>query len=145
MAVVQAAEVAHPAEAQPVVVQQATAVVQDAGTDAGGMRPSWVYQEGDSVPPRPTPAWMREAIGSPARIERHVPVIPHSRDEARLHRITKAVGMYRMLFAQPRQEDLLAHLLQIGTSAMENLSDRIVIDLRPPVQLTPADSRTPRG
>jgi hypothetical protein len=124
--------------------ERAAAVVQGAGTDAGGMRPSWVYQEGDSVPPRPTPAWMREAIGSPARIERHVPVIPHSRDEARLHRITKAVGMYRMLFAQPRQEDLLAHLLQIGTSALENLSDRIVIDLRPPVKLTAEDSLTPR-
>lgn len=121
--------------------RQATAVVQAMGTDAGGMRPSWVYREGDSRAPRPTPDWMFEAMGAPARIERHVPVIPHSRDNARLQRMSKAVGMYRMLFAQPRQEDLLAHLLlQIGTSALDGLADRIVIDLRPPVALAAVDS-----
>lgn len=111
---------------------RATEAVEAAGKDAGGMRPSWVYREGDSQPPRSTPAWMHEAMGAPARIERHVPVIPHSRDDVRLRHITQAVGTYRMLFAQPRQEDLLAHLLQIGASAVQDLSDRIVIDLRPP-------------
>lgn len=40
-----------------------------------------------------------------------------------------------MKFAQPRQEDLLAHLLQIGAGELEDLSGRIVIDLRPPDQL----------
>ena len=112
---------------------RATEAVQAIGADAGGMRPSWVYCEGDSAPLRPTPAWMRESMGAPARIERHVPVIPHSRDDARLRRIAQAVGTYRMLFAQPRQEDLHAHLLQISASALEDLSERIVIDLRPPM------------
>ena len=111
---------------------RATEAVEAAGKDAGGMRPSWVYREGDSPPLRSTQAWMRETMWAPARIERHVPVIPHSRDDVRLRRIIQAVGTYRMLFAQPRQEDLLAHLLQIGVSAVEDLSDRIVIDLRPP-------------
>ncbi|MFO1228065.1 hypothetical protein [Roseateles sp.] len=126
--------------------ERATAAVQVLGADAGGMRPSWVYREGDSAAPRPTPGWMIEAMGAPARIERHVPVIPHSRDEARLRRMSMAVGMYRMLFAQPRQEDLLAHLLlQASTSSLESLAERVVIDLRPPVTLAPADSGAPRA
>lgn len=112
--------------------EQATAVVQAVGSDAGGMRPSWVYREGDSAAPLPTPEWMLNAMGAPARIERHVPVIPHSRDDVRLRRMSKAVGMYRMLFAQPRQEDLLAHLLlQLGSAPVEGIAERVVIDLRP--------------
>lgn len=112
--------------------EQATTAVRAAATDAGGMRPSWVYREGDSAAPRATPAWMLAAMGAPARIERHVPVIPHSRDEARLWRMTKAVGSYRMVFAQPRQEDLLAHLQrQLGDEALAGVAERVVIDLRP--------------
>ena len=123
----------------------ASAVIQAEGMDAGGMRPSWVYREGDSSALQPTPAWMREAMGVPARIERYVPAIPHSRDEVRLRRMTEAVGTYRVVFAQPRQENLLAHLLlQIGTSSLEGLADKVVIDLRPPVTRTPVDSSDSR-
>ncbi len=125
--------------------ERATAVVQDAGADAGGIRPSWVYREGDSVAPWPTPTWMLDAMGAPARVERYVPFIPQSRDETRLRRMTKAVGMYRMLFAQPRQEDLLAYLLPISTSALERLSAKIVIDLRPPVKLSLLDGKVERA
>ena len=113
--------------------EQATRAAQANGSDAGGMRPSWVYREGDSTGPRPTPEWMLGAIGAPARIERHVPVIPLSLDETRLRRMSKAVGMYRMLFAQPRQEDLLAHLLlTLDLGTMKGLADELLIDLRPP-------------
>lgn len=112
--------------------EQATAAVSVAGTDAGGMRPSWVYREGDSVATRGTPTWMLAVQGAPARIERHVPVIPHSRDEARLRRMTKAVGTYRMVFAQPRQEDLLANLQrQLGDEVLAEVAEKVVIDLRP--------------
>lgn len=113
--------------------EQATAAVTAQGTDAGGIRPAWVYREGDSAAARPTPVWMLAGMGAPARIVRHVPVIPHSRDEVRLQRMIKAVGTYRMVFAQPRQEDLLAHLQrQVGDEALAGLAERIVIDLRPP-------------
>lgn len=113
--------------------EQATAVVQGAGKDAGGIRPSWIYREGDSAAPRPTPDWMREAMGSPARIERHVPVIPHSRDGVRLRHMTKSVGVYRMVFAQPRQDDLLAQLGRtIESDHLRRLSEKIAVDLRPP-------------
>lgn len=112
--------------------ERATEVVSATGSDAGGIRPSWVYREGDSVAPIPTPTWMLADMGAPARIERHVPVIPHSRDEIRLRRMMKAVGMYRMVFAQPRQDDLLAHLQrQVGEVALEQVAEKIVIDLRP--------------
>lgn len=112
---------------------RATIAVCTSGTDADGMRPSWVYSEGDSTPLQPTPGWMLAAMGSPARIERHVPVIPHSRDEVRLQRMTRAVGSYRMVFAQPRQDDLLAHLQQqVGGEELAHVAERIVIDLRPP-------------
>lgn len=111
----------------------ATVVVSEAKADAGGMRPSWVYCEGDSEAPRMTPAWMLAAMGAHARIERHVPVIPHSRDESRLRRMNRAVGMYRMVFAQPREEDLLAHLQrQLGEGVIKQFATKIVIDLRPP-------------
>lgn len=114
---------------------RATEMVSASGSDAGGMRPSWVYCEGDSVAPTPTPAWMLTTMGAPARIERHVPVIPHSRDEVRLRRMTKAVGMYRMVFAQPRQDDLLAHLQrQVGEAELMQVAEKIVIDLRPGTQ-----------
>lgn len=117
----------------PWMFEQATAAVMAQGTDAGGIRPAWVYREGDSTAPRPTPDWMLAGMGAPARIERHVPVIPHSRDEARLHRMIKAVGTYRMVFAQPRQEDLLAHLQRrVGDEALAGVAERVVIDLRPP-------------
>lgn len=113
--------------------ERAAAVAAQAGADAGGMRPAWVYREGDCPSAVPTPEWMLAAMGAPARIERHVPVIPHSRDEARLKRMTKAVGTYRMVFAQPRQEDLLAHLeRQVGVEGLEEVAKRVVIDLRPP-------------
>jgi len=112
--------------------EQATADVTIKEIDAGGMRPAWVYREGDSTAPRSTPAWMLAGMGAPARIERHVPVIPHSRDEVRLQRMTMAVGSYRMVFAQPRQDDLLAHLQQrLGDESLASVAERVVIDLRP--------------
>ena len=113
--------------------EQATAEVTAKGVDAGGMRPAWVYREGDSRAPCPTPSWLLTEMGSPARIERHVPIIPHSRDEVRLRRMMTAVGNYRMVFAQPRQEDLLAHLQrQLGDEVLAGVAERVVIDLRPP-------------
>lgn len=113
--------------------EQATEVVTAQGVDSGGMRPAWVYREGDSLAPQPPPAWMLACMGTPARIERYVPAIPHSRDDVRLKKMMQAVGTYRMVFAQPRQEDLLAHLQrQVSDDALAGLAERVVIDLRPP-------------
>lgn len=112
--------------------EAANIAVEATGRDADGIRPAWVYREGDSVAPQPPATWMLKSMGAPARIEREVPMIPHSKDEARLQRMQKMVGMYRMVFAQPRQDDLLAHLLHINSVASSDLAEKLVIDLRPP-------------
>ncbi len=102
-------------------------------TDLGGMRPAWVYQRGDAPAPAMTDSWMGTAQGAAANIERHVPAIPLSKDADRLVRMNQAVGCYRMVFAQPRQDDLLAHLQRSHDSAaLAAIATEISIDLRPP-------------
>ena len=85
--------------------------VAQRSADDGEMVPYWVFHRG------------------PAKIERHVPVIPFSRDEAVLPRLRKTLAAYRLAFGQPRQEELVEFL-------GENLSDeelaRLRIDLSPP-------------
>lgn len=112
---------------------QAGQAVCARGNDADGMRPAWIYQQGDTDVDHPSPHWMTRHQGSPANIERHVPAIPHSRDAERLLKMSQAVGCYRMVFAQPRQEDLLAHLQRSHTpETLARIAKETVIDLRPP-------------
>ena len=59
-------------------------------TEADGeMDPYWVFHRG------------------PAKIERHVPVMPLSRDAAALPRLRKSLAACRLAFGQPRQQDLV--------------------------------------
>ena len=58
----------------------------------GEMVPYWVFHRG------------------PAKIERHVPIMPFSRDAAALPRLRKALAAYRLAFGQPRQEELVEFL-----------------------------------
>lgn len=53
-----------------------------------------------------------EAEGG-ARIERKVPLLPLSRDEIHLQRLKRGLGLYRLVFGQPRQEELLTHLCDL--------------------------------
>ena len=56
-----------------------------------------------------------------------------SRDGERLSRMAEAVGAYRVVFAQPRQTDLLAHLQRTHSpEELEKLAHDVAIDLRPP-------------
>jgi hypothetical protein len=75
------------------------------------------------------PFWVYEG---PARVERHVPLIPLSREVERLERLKRSLAVYRMVFGQPRQEDLLAFLQgRIEPSEIADLSARLRIDLSP--------------
>lgn len=78
--------------------------------------PYWVFEEGR------------------ARVERRVPLLPFSRDVGRLANLKRGLALYRVVFGQPRQEDLLAHLAR-----HEGLSDANVMDwlisLTPPASL----------
>jgi Helicase conserved C-terminal domain len=55
------------------------------------------------------PYWVCPIEGG-AYIERHVPILPLSREAARLPALRGSLAVYRMVFGQPRQEDLLEHL-----------------------------------
>lgn len=57
------------------------------------------------------PYWICETEGG-ASIERRVLALPFSRDEVRYRKLRRSIALYRMVFAQPRQEDLLACLEQ---------------------------------
>jgi hypothetical protein len=71
---------------------------QDRAPGASELVPFWIYEGGD------------------ARIERRVPLIPFSREVGQLHRLKRNLALYRLVFGQPRQEDLLAHLTERLTS-----------------------------
>ena len=77
------------------------------------------------------PYWIYEVDGGVA-VERRVMALPLSRDEIRYRRLKRSLALYRMVFAQPRQEDLLACLEQnIGEERAAEVSARWRIDLSP--------------
>lgn len=77
---------------------------------AGGLEPFWIYR-------------------GEARIERHVPAEPMSIDRHRLDELVRLMGIYRLAFGQPRQEELLAALAASGVDG-ESARD-LVMDLTP--------------
>ena len=78
------------------------------------------------------PFWILELEGG-AKIERRVMLLPFGRDEAKYHRLRRSLALYRMVFAQPRQEDLLACLEQaIGEHRAAAIAERWRICLAPP-------------
>lgn len=79
------------------------------------------------------PYWIYPVEGG-ARIERHVPALPYSRDLERLAALRRSLVVYRMAFGQPRQEDLVQYLLaNLPEDAVERLMGELQIDLRPRV------------
>jgi len=68
-----------------------------------------------------------------ARIERHVPALPLSRDANRADMLRRALAVYRMAFGQARQEDLIEFLRQrISKDAIPAMASELRIDLSPP-------------
>lgn len=75
------------------------------------------------------PYWLFEGD---AYIERHVPALPFSRDAARLHELRRALAIYRMVFGQSRQEDMIAYLLnEIPEEEREKIVAEVHINLSP--------------
>ena len=91
------------------------------------------------------PYWVFHPDGSPAHIERHVPVLPLSRDASKLDRLRKAVATYRLSFGQPRQEDLVRYLTgRVPEDQLAGILDRLKVDLSPAdVEIPLADAHTP--
>lgn len=67
------------------------AEITDSGQESD-LAPWWIYEAGD------------------ARIQRRVLLLPLSRDVGRLKNMKRQLALYRMVFGQPRQEDLIAYL-----------------------------------
>ncbi|MXW74731.1 MAG: hypothetical protein F4Z58_01650 [Acidimicrobiaceae bacterium] len=81
----------------------------------GAIVPYWVFKDG------------------PAKIQRHVPVLPFSRDEVTVSRLRKSLAAYRLAFGQPRQEELIEFLGADRTDEeLRQLTSRLKIDLSPP-------------
>ncbi|MBZ5538187.1 MAG: hypothetical protein LAO31_19715 [Acidobacteriia bacterium] len=97
-----------------------SAAEQQRPADASDLIPYWVYQ-----------------IEGGAKIERHVPALPLSRDMDRLNALRRSLVIYRMVFGQPRQEDLMNYLLtNVPASELLHLIEELRIDLSPPRSLT---------
>jgi hypothetical protein len=78
------------------------------------------------------PYWVYTAPGG-AMIERYVPNFPLSRDVERFSALRKSLALYRMVFGQPRQEELLAYLAQtVHADEVAGLAEMLSISLSPP-------------
>lgn len=78
------------------------------------------------------PYWVYPVQGG-AAIERHVPNLPLSRDAARYAALRRSLAVYRMVFGQPRQEDLLEYLSSQSDGG-GIVPDDLRIDLTPPAK-----------
>jgi len=76
------------------------------------------------------PYWV---LSGSAHIERHVPSLPLSRDRDRLEALRRSLTMYRMVFGQNRQEDLLAYLMaNLADDQVAGVMRELCISLEPP-------------
>ena len=90
-------------------------LAEDEFVGDGGLVPHWVFTDGE------------------ARIQRHSPVLPLSRDAARVDALRHSLVVYRMVFGQPRQDDLLEFILrEVPEDRRESLAEALTIDLSPP-------------
>ncbi|MFN8434318.1 MAG: helicase-related protein [Anaerolineales bacterium] len=89
---------------------------KDRGAYANDLSPYWIYSVVDG-----------------AKIERHIPLLPLSRDQISLGLLQQSLAVYRMVFGQNRQEDLLAYLTtNFSPEKLQDLLENLRIDLHPP-------------
>lgn len=78
------------------------------------------------------PCWLYPLDGG-AFIERHIPMYPLSTDEVRLANLMRSLGAYRLVFGQPRQDELLAYLLDhLSVEKIQEMTATLRIELAPP-------------
>ncbi len=56
--------------------------------------------------------WLFEPQVDGVKIERHIPILYYSREESHFNRLKKMLVVYRLVFGQPRQEDLIKYLAE---------------------------------
>lgn len=77
------------------------------------------------------PYWIYEIEGG-ATIERRIPELPLSREVAELARLKRGVALYRLVFGQPRQEELLSYLEERAGGLNETARAKLIVSLAPP-------------
>jgi hypothetical protein len=76
------------------------------------------------------PFWIYEGSH---HIERHVPMLPMSREIDQLTRLKKSLAVYRMVFGFPRQEDFAAWVAErLSDEQLVRYRELLWIDLSPP-------------
>ena len=84
-------------------------------SNGGGLVPYWLFPLKDG-----------------AYIERHVPALPLSRDVSQLKALKRSLAVYRMVFGQPRQDDLMTFLLErCSPETLREAEPLLRIDLSP--------------
>ena len=63
------------------------------------------------------------------RVERHVPLLPYTKEVKAFRRLKRQLAAYRVVFGQPRQDVLIA-LLKWADFSLDQLRD-LTIDLAP--------------
>jgi hypothetical protein len=80
-----------------------------------------------------SPYWNFPVEGG-ARVERYVPALPFSRDHFKLAALRKSLAIYRMVFGQSRQEDLVEYLLKhLSEAEVAPVAELLQIDLSAPI------------
>lgn len=88
---------------------------QSRAADASDMVPYWIFP-----------------LEGGAKIERRVAALPLSRDMLRMTDLRKTLAVYRLVFGQPRQEDLLEFLTsRFDGEELRKICDDLRVDLSP--------------
>jgi len=75
------------------------------------------------------PYWL---YPGPAKIERRIMALPLSREAERVEHLLRSLTLYRMVFGQPRQEDLVGYLAgRIDGEDASRLADSLRVNLAP--------------
>ena len=77
------------------------------------------------------PYWIYPIDGG-ARIERYVPSLPLTRDRQLIESLRRSLAVYRLVFGQPRQDDLVEYLIKhVPKDRLDELVGRLKINLSP--------------
>jgi len=88
--------------------------VRDRSNGTSDLVPYWIFEEGGT------------------RVERRVPLMSYSREVGQLARLKRGLALYRLVFGQPRQEDLLGFLHdKLPEEDIERVVEEWKIDLKP--------------
>lgn len=65
-------------------------------------------------------------------IERQVPTIPYSKEVSKLKNLLKTISVYRIALGQPRQEELVNHIIEnFSPDEIERVQSELLINLSP--------------